>query len=285
MSNTKGSSRAAVALKGFAWGAMCLVLHGQAQAVALNQMSATAFENTVQTDTQTAGVSLDVPATAAVINDAGYAAASATAVRLTARAASQALQINHMDAMAAQWSSFTFWNTTTNAAYTTADLAGLSLTLEFALTGEVTMPGPPEDGNARSTGYTYSATVYAIDPVGRTGGGALACGPSGCVGTGEPLHLGSNLIDTRFTLSSDITAGVGLLDTYLSVIDGGGTSSALALSLTGAHLSGGAALPMALRFEDGGLFAVSAVPEASSLMLVMVGLAVALGVRRRQGRA
>ncbi len=267
------------------WALFPLLAQGSAHAVGLNQMSATAFENTVSTDAQTSGVSQTVPVTAAVIDGASHAAASATLLRLTARADSRDLQTNHFDAIAAQWSSFTFWNTATDAAYSAADLAGLTLTLDLVLSGEVDMPGPPKDGNARSTGYTYSAALYAIDPVGQSGGGSLSCGPSGCVGTGDPLHLGNNLIDTHFALSTTITAPVGLLDTYLSVIDGGGTSSALALAVRGAYLSGGAALPLALRFDDGSLYSVSAVPEPQSLTLCLTGMGVGVvlwGVRRQR---
>jgi hypothetical protein len=267
------------------WALFPLLALGSAHAVGLNQMSATAFENTVSTDTQTSGVSQTVPVTAAVIDGASHAAASATLLRLTAGADSRDLQTHHFDAIAAQWSSFTFWNTATGAAYSAADLAGLTLTLDFVLSGEVDMPGPPKDGNARSTGYTYSAALYAIDPVSESGGGSLGCGPSGCVGTGSPLHLGNNLIDRRFALSTLITAPVGLLDTYLSVIDGGGTSSALTLEVHGASVSGGAPLPLALRFDDGSLYNVSAVPEPQSLTLCLSSVCVGLWATRRQRRA
>jgi hypothetical protein len=267
------------------WALTATLFLGQAHAVGLNQMAATAFENTVTIDAQTSGVSQSVPVTAAVVNGASYAAASATLLGLSARADSRDLQINHFDAIATQWSSFTLWNTATDAAYTAADLAGLTLTLDFVLSGEVDTPGPPKDGNARSTGYTYSASLYAIDPVGLSGGGSLSCGPSGCVNTGEVLHLGSNLIDRHFALSTAITAPVGLLDTYLSVIDGGGTSSALSLRVRGAFLSGGAALPLALRFDDGSLYSVSAVPEPQSLVLCLAGLGVGGWLLKRQRRA
>jgi hypothetical protein len=277
-----GRPWAAGGRQALAWGAICLAFQGQAQAVGLNQMSATALENTVSIDAQAAGVSVNVPVTAAVINGGSYAAASATALRLTARASSADVQTNHMDAIAVQWSSFTYWNTATNSAYAAADLAGQSLTLDVALTGEVNMPGALKDGNARSTSYTYSATLYTLSPVGQAGGATLGCGPSGCVGTGAPLQLGSNTIDTRFALSSPITAGMGMLDTYLSVFDGGGASSLLALSVTGAHVSGGAALPLALRFEDGSLYAVTTVPEAGSLVLAMAGVAALMGHQRRR---
>lgn len=267
------------------WALFPLLAQVPAQAVGLNQMSATAFENTVSVDAQTSGVSQSVPVTAAVINGASYAAASASLLRLTARAGSLDVQPHHLDGIAAQWSSFTFWNTATDAAYTAADLAGQTLTLDFVLSGLVEMPGPFKDGNARSTGYTYSATLYAIDPVGQSGGGSLSCGPSGCVGTGDVLLLGTNQIDTRFSLSTAITAPVGLLDTYLSVIDGGGTSSALSLSVAGAHLSAGAVLPLALRFDDGSFYRVSAVPEPQSGLLGLSGVCLGACATRRQRRA
>lgn len=281
MHDNKGWSKTRAGLRALACTAGWLGLHLQAQAVGLNQMSATAFENTVVTDLQTSGVSLSVPVTAAVSNSDGQAFASATVLQLTASANSLDVQTNHFDGDAAQFSSFTFWNTATNTAYSAADLAGRSLTLQFSLTGEVTMPGAPEGGNARSTGYTYSAAMYTINPVGQAGGGSISCGPSGCVSTGDPLQMGTNQISTQFALTGAITAASGLLDTHLYVIDGGGTNSSLTLGITGAFLSGDSAIPLALRFEDGNqIAAIPAVPEPESYLLMLSGVAGLLAASR-----
>lgn len=289
MQDNKGWSKTKAGLRGLACAAGWLGLHLPAQAVGLNQMSATAYENTVVTDLQTSGVSLSMPVTAAVSNGDGQAFASATVLQLTTSASSLDVQTNHFDGDAAQFSSFTFWNTATNTAYSAADLSGRSLTLQFSLAGEVTMPGAPEGGNARSTGYSYSAAMYTINPVGQAGGGSISCGPSGCVNTGDPLHLGINQIDTHFALTGAITAASGLLDTHLYVIDGGGTNSSLTLGITGAFLSGDAVPPLALRFEDGNQLAViTAVPEPASCVLMMSGVAALLATSRggkRQRRA
>lgn len=281
----KGPSWASVGLRGLALTTLGVGIHLQAQAVGLNQMNATASENAVVTDSHNSGASMAVPVTAAVNNADGEAAASASILQVQASALSKSLQTNHFDGSAAQWSSFTFWNTATHSVYQASGLAGRSLTVDFALQGDVTMPGAPTGGHARSTSYTYSTELYTSGFAGHSGGGSLACGPSGCSGTGEVLQMGSNLIDTHFALTSAISAATGSLYSYLLVGDGGGTSSALTLRIAGASLSGGAGLPLALRFDDGSQLAVSSVPEPQSILLILAGLAVVWGGSKLQRRA
>jgi hypothetical protein len=260
-----------------------LAAHVPANAVLLNEMQATASQNTILTIDNVVPVSATTAVTAAVNLPGGDASASTRITLLQVSATSRDVQSFGLSGNAAQYSSFTFWNTDTDSPYAVGSLAGTSLILDYTLQGAATMPA---EGNARSTSFTYDTQLYIGVGFNQVAGGAsLSCGPVGpCIPNGSPLlTTGTNNVLENFSLTSGITAGNGLLFSSLSTGDGGGASSAFFLALTGLRHSGTSPLPLGLRFNDGTVLSVTPVPVpgAAGLMLAALGL---LGVRLRTQR-
>lgn len=257
-------------------------VHMPAQAVFLNQMQATAFQNTIQTDDRVVPVSATTPVTAAVSLAGGDATASAQITLLEVSASSRDVQSLFVGANTIQYSAFTFWNTATDSAYSAVDLAGASLIVDYQIAGEAQMPTV---GNARSTSFTYDTQLYiGVGFDAFNGGATLACGPVGCSAFGSPtLTPGTNTVLGTHSLALAITANTGQLFSSLTTSGGGGAASEFALSLTGLRQSGIAPLPLGLKFSDGTIVGVTPVPlpGVAGLMCAAVGL---LGLRGRRAR-
>lgn len=260
------------------------MLQNAAQAVFLNEMQATASQNTIVIADQTTTISNSIPVSVSVSPVGGSASASALVSWLNVAADSKDNQSLHMNSGAVQYSSFHFWNTFTNIAYSAADLAGTDLILDFTLKGWATMP---TIGNARFTGYSFNTQLYicvGFDAI--AGDSSLACGPVGpcsVVAHGSPtLNTGDNSIFRNFSLSESITADNGKLFSQLFLADGGGTASALSLNLNGLRYSGSKALNFGIKFNDGSILKVHPVPLPGAALMLLSGLSLlGLHIHRR----
>ena len=251
-------------------------------AIGLGQMEATASENAVTPVTDTAATSVDTPVQAQFTGSTGQSSASASAVQWTA-AASGGDPVDHYDGVASAWSSFTLWNTTLNQALTPAELAGLSLRFNLSLSGSGSFIASTNTiaSGVSSVNANTELLLGSIQNV--STGGTLALGPSGLAATG--VLLGST--GTTFAASvpyainvNNVSANNGTLFGFLAVSDGAAESS-WNLRLVSVQQTGSNTAPMALRFSDNSLVAISAVPEPQAWALLAAGLLV-VGLKRRR---
>ena len=122
-----------------------LAVHVPAQALSQNQMSATAVQNPNTIDTQTLPAGLATSAAASVENSGGSASASASIDALGVSSVGMASQIFHFDGRAAQRVNFSVVHAETGADFLPEALFGMTLRLDFELSGTLFMP-PPDGG-------------------------------------------------------------------------------------------------------------------------------------------
>ena len=254
-------------------------------AIGLGQMEATASENAVAPESNSAATSVDTPVQALFTRPTGQASASSGAVQWTA-AASGGDSVDHYDGVASAWSSFILWNTTLDQALTPSELTGLSLSFNFVLSGSGSFIA---SANAIASGVSSvnantELLLGSIQNV--SNGGTVVLGPSGLAATG--VLAGST--GTTFGASvpyainvDNVSATSGTLFGFLAVSDGA-TQSAWDLRLVSVQQTGSNTAPMALRFSDNRLVAISAVPEPQAWALLAAGLLV-VGLKRSRSAA
>ena len=250
-------------------------------AVVVGQMEATASENFGVITTNNGATSVTAPVLAVRVGTTGSANASASATEWKARA-SGGTAPNHFDGVATSYSSFTLWNTTLNQALTPAELAGVSLSFNFALSGTAgyvpAAPGPA----VAATSVTTNTEILLGSFQNVAKGGTLALDSSGWLHTGNLMASGlpvneSVLYAINF---ANVSALSGTLFGTLQVSDGA-LESSWNLKLASVQQTGSSTTPMALRFADDSLVAISAVPEPQTWALLSLGLLV-VGLKRRR---
>ena len=269
-----------------------LAVHAPAQAIDLNKMSAAAAQNTVGVNSYLAAGST-TPLTASFSSSGDWPGSASASVALTSMsvAANGGDASHYFDATSIFKEGFTLWNTTEARALNASERSGLSLAFDFVLDGTMTLPFTT-GGTARSMSLGYGAqTILGGAILTNNGNSSLACGGSSpCIQLGNPVLLPnvSNVIDIDFSQSfSNMSTSTGQLFMSLHTLAAIGTTN-LSFEMAGFRQTGGAMLPLAIRFDDGSFVNVTAVPEPAALSMLLAGLAL-LGVvrvrRPRQGIA
>lgn len=254
-----------------------------AGAVSLGQMNATAAENGLTPDSQTAGTSGTTPVTAQFIGSTGAASSSAGLTQWLANAGG-GTPLDNYSSSATSWSSFTVWNTASNSAVSLAELSGVSLSFDFMLagTGSFTLSG---SSSATTSVTAQSQVLLGTSVTDAAHGGSLSI--SGTTASSGDINLGdgSAPFDVHLGYSNSFATPNGTsgwLFGYLNVIDGAAESS-WSLKLSAVHQTG-SSNPLALKFSDGTLVPIlGAVPEPQTYALLALGLLV-VGVRARRQR-
>lgn len=263
-----------------------LAAYAPAHAVSLNEMSATARQNTVGESTLLAVGSVTPLTTdfSSSTEPSGEASASValTEMRVTARGGDA---VRHFDAISAFKEGFTLWNIAEGRALTASERSGLALSFDFSLSGAMTLPGVGGPAHSISMGY-MAITTLGASALTQSGFSALVCGGSSCSQSGVPVLVPDavNIVDFDFSQSfASPLSSTGQLFMSLQTLAGGGNTD-LFFEMTGFRQTGGMVLPLALRFDDGSLINVTAVPEPATLGMMLAGLAAIGMARTRRAR-
>jgi hypothetical protein len=243
----------------------------------------------------TAGQNLDTPvsnpapgsSTSAAYPDAlnPVAWASATRTVLSAASDGSGVQVQQARFASAGWNTaYTLWGLGSGAALDAGTASGLSLSLNFRVTGSTLLP--PVSLSSAYAGY--DAAVYSVGFQTAASFVNAVYGPvppfpsTDYVVLGDGGLLGS--FDRGFSLQHNGQAS-GLMTASVSTQASHAGDSAIQLSLESVTLLGGT-LPaggLALKLETGELLVVSAVPEAPVALLWAAGLGLLVTRVRRAG--